>query len=144
MAGIGTELGRTVVVQVTDGFLHTEDATYETMKQELARRQSPPDAVYCSGDLHALGAVRAIREAGLRIPEDVSVVGGSGVDLTGMSCPDLTRTRQPLAQIGRELVTMLCQRIKREGESLPGVVLPTPWVGGGTTRSEENQILGIP
>ncbi|MBI4025526.1 MAG: substrate-binding domain-containing protein [Verrucomicrobia bacterium] len=102
-----------------------------------------PDAIYCAGDLLALGAVRALRERGLRVPKDVSVVGAAGVDLSGTLCPRLTATRQPLEQIGEELLAMLCQRIEQGGAAVTGRILPMPFTGGGTTRPEENVLLGI-
>jgi DNA-binding LacI/PurR family transcriptional regulator len=58
-------------------------------------------------------------------------------------CPLLTRTRQPFEKLGEELIALACQRIEGDNISLPGRVLPTPFIGGGTTRKEENDLLGI-
>jgi DNA-binding LacI/PurR family transcriptional regulator len=55
----------------------------------------------------------------------------------------LTRLKQPFDQLGNELVSLLCQRIEQKNISLPGRIVPTVFMGGGTTRPEENEILGI-
>ena len=111
-----------------------------------AGKDAIPDAVFCTGDLLALGALQAIREAGLRAPEDVRVVGGTNADISDTFCPQLTRTKQPLEKMGEELIAMLRQRIQlspRGESSLPGKFLPLPYTGGATTRPEENVLLHI-
>jgi DNA-binding LacI/PurR family transcriptional regulator len=107
----------------------------------LDQEKAPPDAVFCKGDFLAVGAVRALQSAGLTVPGDVSVVGGSGLDLSETDCPNLTRARQPLQEIGAALFSMLLQRIEGDGVSVPGRFLPTPFIGGGTTSPEENAHL---
>jgi DNA-binding transcriptional regulator YhcF (GntR family) len=102
-----------------------------------------PDFVICSGDLLALGAIEALQKKGLRVPDDVSVIGGSGFDLERESWPELTRTQQPLEILGRELLSMLWRRIELKGVELPGMFLETPFRGGASTRPEENVILGL-
>ncbi|MBI4023592.1 MAG: substrate-binding domain-containing protein, partial [Verrucomicrobia bacterium] len=79
----------------------------------------------------------------LRVPEDVGVVGGTGLDLSETACPMLTRVRQPLEEMGEALARMLSERIRRKAESLPGVILPTRFIGGVTTLPVENEELGI-
>lgn len=122
-----------------------EETGYRTVREEL-EQGNRPQAVYCAGDFEALGALRAVNEAGLRVPEDVSIVGGSGVDLTGTICPQLTRMWQPLASIGEKLLEMLVQRMEPGpgvANAMNGIFLPTPFVGGATTRASENELLGI-
>lgn len=102
-----------------------------------------PDFVVCSGDLLALGAIEALQEKGIRVPDEVSVIGGSGFDLERESWPKLTRTQQPLETLGRELLSMLWKRIELQGVDLPGLFLETPFRGGASTRPEENAILGL-
>lgn len=142
--GLGAGVGGSIALKVwetTDwGF---EPVGYRVGQQIVADRDWMPDAVYCTGDHLALGVIRALREGGVNVPEQVSVIGGTGLPLLHSQCPQLTRTRQPCEKIGEELVAMLCQRIETTGAPAPGKYLPSPFVGGGTTRAEENVILKV-
>jgi DNA-binding LacI/PurR family transcriptional regulator len=98
------------------------------------------------GDFLALGVVRAACEKGIQIPDEMSVVGGSGIDLSHSHYPCLTRTVQPLDKIGEAALDMVCQRLGKKGNgtsSVAGRIFPTPWIGGETTRPEENELLGL-
>ena len=121
----------------------TQEAGYLTIQRLLARGGEIPDAVYCSGDWLALGALQAFREAGIRVPEEVSIVGACGMNLSQTICPDLTRTRNNLERVGQEAVEMVIRRIRLGGIPLPGVVVPTSFMGGATTRAQENELLEI-
>ncbi|MCC7518904.1 MAG: substrate-binding domain-containing protein [Verrucomicrobiae bacterium] len=103
-----------------------------------------PDAIYTNGDFLALGALRAAQERRLRVPESLSIIGGTGLDLAGTFCPGLTAIRQPFEKMGELLVTMACERIRHQGRPVPGFMLPLPFRGGRTTRPEENALLGLP
>jgi DNA-binding LacI/PurR family transcriptional regulator len=61
---------------------------------------APPTAVLCSNDLTALGAVRAFFKCGLRVPEDVSVVGADDIPFAALAQPSLTTVRIPREQLG--------------------------------------------
>jgi len=91
-------------------------------------------AVFCGNDEMAAGVVRALHEAGRRVPEDVSVVGFDDVPLAEYLWPPLTTVRQDFTAIGAELVELLVRQI-RDGERLPGhhVVVPTRLVVRGST-----------
>lgn len=118
-----------------------EEDGYAAMREHLARRRPPPDAVLCTGDFLALGALRALTERGLRVPAQVSVIGGDGLDLGAGTGDSLTCLRQPIAEIGRAIVAMLCQRADRGGAPVPGRFLPTSFALGRTTRPAENARL---
>lgn len=67
---------------------------------QLLARPDRPTAVVCGNDLQAFGVYAAAREAGLRIPEDLSVVGFDDVDQAAWLAPPLTTVRQPFGEIG--------------------------------------------
>ena len=67
--------------------------------------------VICASDVLALGAVRAVRRAGLTVPGDVSVVGFDDIQSAAFSTPSLTTVRQPLQEMGRTAVTMLMRQL---------------------------------
>lgn len=119
----------------------TTGAGHEAMSAFLRGKRRAPDAVFCKGDFLALGALRALADAGRSLPDDVSVIGGSGLDLSETDAPQLTRCRQPFQQLGAELFDMLVTRIEQDGAHLPGRYLPVPFIGGATTTAEENERL---
>ena len=83
--------------------------------QAAARRllRSGVTGIVCASDPLALGAIRAVRRAGLRVPEDVSVVGYD--DSAFMSCtdPPLTTVRQPIESMGRAAIELLVEPHRR-------------------------------
>jgi LacI family transcriptional regulator len=71
----------------------------------------PPTAILASNDVAAFGAMDAIRTHGLRIPEDISIIGFDDIPQAQYSVPKLTTVRQPLEQMGRTGAQMLLKRI---------------------------------
>lgn len=68
---------------------------------ELLRLPDPPTAIFTANDLQAIGVYHAARRAGLRIPEDLSVVGFDDLSYAQWAGPPLTTVRQPLVQMGK-------------------------------------------
>lgn len=95
--------------------------------KEILRAGEPFSAVFAFNDVSAIGAVRALREAGLRVPEDVSVVGFDDVPSAAFQHPPLTTVRQPLQHMGALAVEHLMQHIaKREGPPRGGEIIVAP------------------
>jgi DNA-binding LacI/PurR family transcriptional regulator len=69
--------------------------------------------IICASDPQALGAIRAVRRAGLSVPDDVSVVGFDDSAFINCTHPPLTTVRQPIESMGRAAVTMLVNQIDR-------------------------------
>ena len=74
----------------------------------------PPTAIFAFNDNLAIGVIRAARARGLRVPEDVSVVGFDDVELATIVTPALTTVRQPLAEMGRTAVSLLMRLLERK------------------------------
>jgi LacI family transcriptional regulator len=72
----------------------------------------PPTAIFASNDNMALGVLQVARERGLRVPEDLSVVGFDDSESAGIVTPALTTVRQPLAELGRIAVSLLSRLIE--------------------------------
>jgi DNA-binding LacI/PurR family transcriptional regulator len=89
----------------------TEQAGYEAAKA-LVARGLPFDAIFAASDLIALGAMHALKEAGLRIPEDVAVVGFDGTPMARFSNPPLTTVVQDTSKAGELLVDTLLQLVR--------------------------------
>ena len=89
----------------------TPQMGYPYAKQLLARNR-PFTALFAYNDLSAIGAVRALQEAGLRVPQDVSVVGFDDIQTAAFYTPSLTTVRQPLSKMGQIAAETLIQRIE--------------------------------
>src|SRR5262249_13011284 len=74
----------------------------------------PPTAICAFNDNLAIGAMRAARAAGLRVPDDLSVVGFDDVEHATIVTPTLTTVRQPLAEMGRTAVSLLMRLLERQ------------------------------
>lgn len=101
-----------------------EGGGYEATQQLLAL-PSRPTAIFASNDLSAFGAMEAIREQGLRIPEDVSIVGFDDIPQASVTYPKLTTVRQPLVQMGRGAVSMLLEHLEYPSDEIHHVTLET-------------------
>ncbi|MEV1286399.1 LacI family DNA-binding transcriptional regulator [Micromonospora sp. NPDC049679] len=86
------------------------------------------DAVFVASDLMACGALRALREAGRRVPEDVAVVGFEDAAIAKQADPPLTTVHQPVEEMGRQMARLLVSRIRREELAAPYVLLDTHMV----------------
>lgn len=102
LTAAGLEVDDRLMVQV-----EFELESAETALTQLLERGVKFDGVVAASDLMALGAIKAIRRAGLSVPEDVSVVGYDDMLLARLSTPTLTTIRQDTAEAGRLLVASL-------------------------------------
>lgn len=80
--------------------------------QEILQSGHQPSAVFVCNDLMGIGALSAAHEAGLRIPQDLSVIGFDDIELARFTSPPLTTIVQPKQRIGRLAVDMLLERIQ--------------------------------
>jgi len=78
---------------------------------QLLSRTTDFTALFAYNDLSAIGAIRAIRERGLRVPEDISVVGFDDIASAAFQNPSLTTVRQPLRMMGRTAARVLLERL---------------------------------
>lgn len=91
------------------------ESGYNAMQQILSQKQRPT-AIFCGGDIMAMGAICAADEMGLRVPQDISVIGYDNVRNARYFTPALTTVHQPKEQLGVTALDMLLERIlsKRE------------------------------
>jgi LacI family transcriptional regulator len=81
---------------------------------ELLDLHDRPTAIFAFNDNIAIGAIQAARARGLRVPEDLSVVGFDDVEHATIVTPALTTVRQPLAEMGRTAVSLLMRLLERQ------------------------------
>ncbi|MBZ5666260.1 MAG: LacI family transcriptional regulator [Acidobacteriia bacterium] len=94
--------------------------------QELLATGERFTALFAFNDISAIGAVRAFRDAGLRIPEDVSVVGFDDIQAAAYLTPRLTTVRQPLRQMGEMAAQQLLARISNGKAKAPQLISLAP------------------
>jgi DNA-binding LacI/PurR family transcriptional regulator len=92
----------------------TEEGGAAAMGRLLARPGDPVDAVFAASDLMAAGALRALRAAGRRVPEDVAVVGFEDSAVARYAQPPLTTVRQPIEEMGRQATRLLLAQVAGE------------------------------
>ena len=106
--------------EFTQSGLYTEGFGYEATGRLLALPH-PPSAIFAASDYAALGALRRLREAGLRVPDDVSLVGFDDIPLVSLLQPALTTIAQPIDELGREGVRLLVEVIQTGQTTRPPV-----------------------
>lgn len=116
-------------IEVPDGYVresayHDADRCYQVCKELLAL--SPrPDCILFPDDYSYIGGMNAIREAGLRIPEDISTMGYDGINLSRVISPRLTTYRQDTDGLGRTAAARLIELIERPKTALlDRVIIP--------------------
>jgi DNA-binding LacI/PurR family transcriptional regulator len=88
-------------------------------------RETRCTALLAQNDLAAIGAMRAFQKAGIRVPEDVSVVGFDGTELCEYLAPQLSSVEIPLREIGAQAVKVLLDRLRQPSGKAETLVLPT-------------------
>jgi LacI family transcriptional regulator len=110
--GIAIDPALTVQIDIEDP---TPQLGYPFARQLLARKK-PFTALFAYNDHSALGAIRAFQEAGLRVPQDISVVGFDDIPGVAYHNPSLTTVRQPLSRIGQVAAQTLVERLEGKKE----------------------------
>ena len=114
----GIEVPMHYVVTLKAGEDLGEESGYEAMRDLLAG-QTPPDGVFCFNDEAATGALRAILDAGLRVPEDIAVIGVGNMRFANMLAIPLTTIDQNNAQIGERAAKTALRLIESENALPP-------------------------
>jgi DNA-binding LacI/PurR family transcriptional regulator len=98
----------------------------ERATERLLASGKPFTALFAFNDLAAIGAIRALRVAGLSIPHDVSVIGFDDIPSAEFQNPALTTVRQPLQRMGEVAATALLNRITQDSRKSPSVIYVDP------------------
>ena len=87
-----------------------------------------PRAVFAASDILAVGAMQAVRDAGLRIPEDIAFVGFDDLPMTTKTKPGLTTVHQPVQRLGGRAVETLIELIKNGTDPARTMIMETQLV----------------
>lgn len=118
---------------VREGNFHSPLAYERT--GELLALPEPPTAIFASNDLSAFGVMDAARDAGLRIPDHVSVIGFDDIPGAASANPPLTTVRQPLREMGKQATRLLLELIEERQLGGERIGLPTELIVRATCRS---------
>ncbi|MEO0975032.1 MAG: LacI family DNA-binding transcriptional regulator, partial [Pseudomonadota bacterium] len=105
-------------IAIEDGWLANGELSIGGARRAtrvLLNHREPPTAIFCANDEMALGCLHEVKAAGLRVPEQLSIVGFDDIRYAEISDPPLTTINQPAEEIGERVMYRLCRRI--EGDS---------------------------
>jgi LacI family sucrose operon transcriptional repressor len=117
--------------------LHTDNDSfdvraYERLLDQLFREHPGIDGIFAGSDIIAAYALKACRERGRSVPEDVRIVGYDGIELRNLLAPQLTTIRQPIEAMGKLAVDLIIQQV--DGKAVAAeYILPVELVEGATT-----------
>ena len=130
---IGLRIDPSLVIRIENGGWSTRTGQHPMAPeigfkpmQGLLEKTLDFTAVFCFNDIAAIGAIRALKDAGLRVPEDVSVVGFDDIQSAAYSTPSLTTVRQPLSEMGQRGAQILLERIANRESAYPAEVVMEP------------------
>jgi len=112
-----------------------------TGAKKLLSIKKPPTAIFASNDVMAISAMDAVRECGMRIPEDISILGFDDIPQASMVRPSLTTIRQPLEQMGRTAAQILFDILKNPDHKHNRIELPTELVIRDSTTPDKTFTL---
>jgi DNA-binding LacI/PurR family transcriptional regulator len=128
MVEVAQDLGLSIRPEMTiqlEKDLTSPELGYPVVKQLLAHHRSFT-AVVSFNDVAAIGCIRALHDSGLRVPQDVSVVGFDDIKEAAFQTPSLTTIRQPLHQMGQLAVELLLQQLRPSDTKAPLQVAVEP------------------
>jgi LacI family transcriptional regulator len=114
-----TELGMSIPTVNVFNVDSTFDGAYRDMLELLEGRGEMPTALFCTNDIMAYGTIKALRERGWRVPEDVSLVGFDDLPLSAVMEPSLTTMQVSKKRMGEMAVQLLSMRVENEKSGPP-------------------------
>jgi DNA-binding LacI/PurR family transcriptional regulator len=129
----------TVQIEGTDS---SPSLGYPVGKELLARGQ-PFTALFAYNDISAIGSIWAFREAGFRVPEDISVVGFDDIPGTEFANPALSTVRQPLIRMGQIAAQTVVDQIEGRGEYVPEIAIEPEFVVRSSTGPAPSERVKI-
>jgi len=108
--------------QIIEGGLTLEGAIIAT--RQLLSCEKPPTAIFCANDEMAIGAIHEIKMAGLKVPEDISVMGFDNTRYAHVADPPLSTIAQPAELIGKRTMQRLCKAIEGNDIGLQADIVP--------------------
>ncbi len=115
-------------LEVYENLVVNGDSSYDSgvsITEQLLSQKEKPDALFCANNLLTLGALEVINRRGLKVPEDIGIIGFDDMNWACSLNPPLTAVHQPANEIGRRAGELLIQRIKDPSRETTEIVLNT-------------------
>ncbi|MDQ4045237.1 MAG: LacI family transcriptional regulator [Chloroflexota bacterium] len=113
-----------------------------TAVEQLLHRDAQFSAIFAFNDVMAVGAIGALQRSGLRVPDDISVIGFDGIPMAAAVCPSVTTVAQPITEMGRLGVDLLLRRVRDPDMPFERIVLPTRLIPRESTAAIEGAMEG--
>jgi LacI family transcriptional regulator, galactose operon repressor len=112
--------------------------------KRLLRLANPPDAIFANSDMAAFGAMQAIKDFGLRVPDDIAIIGFSNWQFSEMIEPQLSTISQPGIDIGRLAMRLLLDELNSKDEVVKHItkVLPVELIVRGSSLKNKELVTG--
>ncbi|WP_256761057.1 substrate-binding domain-containing protein [Cohnella sp. WQ 127256] len=123
------------LVCVMEGSKENMDMGYEGFKQLHNHTDNPPTAIFVTSDLKAMGALKAAQDMGLKVPEDISLVGYDDLRISSFTYPHLTTINQNTTQIGRRAIEILLHELPKNRTHLVKDEIVPKLIIRGTTSA---------
>ncbi len=121
-----------------EGLLFFDDYSYpggQRMAAASLKAEKRPDAVFCISDSMAIGCIRELTDRGVRVPEDIAVMGFDDTSIAKVFCPAISTVAQPQADTGRIAAEMIIGRLRDGARPARTEILPHRIVARQTTRN---------
>jgi len=93
---------------------------------DLLNMSNPPTAVFVCNDMMAIGAIRAINRVGLKVPDDISIIGFDNIPIAEVITPALTTIAQPINAIAQQAMALLLRRMEGDTSEYPSRITLVP------------------
>lgn len=113
-----------------DGF--NEAVGFAATTRLLNQTEGQLTAIFASADIQAVGAIKAVEKAGLKVPDDISIIGFDDIELAAYL--SITTMQQPMFEIGRQSVDLAMSKIEKKVSTIQQIKLTTKLIERGTTR----------
>ena len=134
----GIETGPELLMNLP-AYTGSPESGYQPVKELLSRTRDFT-AIFCFNDIAAIGAMRALKDAGISVPEDVSVIGFDDILGASYHTPSITTVRQPLEEMGRAGARILLERIARPAEDFEPEIVFEPQLIVRESTAQARQI----
>lgn len=132
--GFLSEIRKHKDIQVSTSY--SDDYTYHAGRQEMLRllQGDAAEAYFCGDDVLSFGALSAIRDSGMQVPDDIGLIGLNDMEMSGWEIFNLTTIRQPIPAIVDESIELVLAMLDEPGKIPASRVLPCELVERGTLR----------
>lgn len=110
------------------------DGAYRAVDKLLSSKGHIPTSIVCSGDVMAIGAMKAIQKAGLKVPDDISIIGFDNIRMSALISPALTTIAQNFEQLAVNACDLLLNQMKNHDVATKKIIIPSNLIERETVK----------